>query len=322
MLFWVISFFFLGLLVGSEGLSIRKLKKQFYLQKDRYCDEQERLTKVDKQLREEAEKSEGDLFEKYLFYDMARKMAPLFDRERLLAAFSQEIRHLGGIDDVRFQKLPQPAGYRVFKFGRGPQDTLYIKTQSKAAFEYLPYFVRLLELCSDKIKLYNKFQELSIHDPLTKIYNRRYFALRYTEEFERAKRLGLSMSFLMIDIDHFKKINDTYGHLAGDVVLRSVARMIYKTLREMDFIARFGGEEFSVILAETDKAGAIMVADRISARISRQKIRAFNEIINVTLSVGVAAYPQNTIHSDVLIEIADKALYKAKAAGRNRVAWF
>jgi diguanylate cyclase (GGDEF)-like protein len=146
--------------------------------------------------------------------------------------------------------------------------------------------------------------------------------LRYMEEFERAKKFGLKFSFLMIDIDNFKKINDTYGHLVGDAILREIAKMIRASIRQIDFIARFGGEEFSVVLTDTDKTGAIMVAERINSRISRHPVKVFDELLSVNISIGVAAFPENAIHSDVLIEIADKALYKAKISGRNRASWF
>ncbi|MBD3264476.1 MAG: diguanylate cyclase, partial [Candidatus Omnitrophica bacterium] len=144
----------------------------------------------------------------------------------------------------------------------------------------------------------------------------------FNEEFERAKRFGLDLSFLMLDIDWFKKINDTYGHLVGDAVLREVARVIKENIREIDVAGRYGGEEFAVFLLETDKAGAIMVAERISSRISREVIKVFDESLTTTLSIGVASYPQNTLYPDVLIEVSDKALYKAKVSGKNRVCWF
>jgi diguanylate cyclase (GGDEF)-like protein len=145
---------------------------------------------------------------------------------------------------------------------------------------------------------------------------------RYMEEFARAEKFNLHLSFLMVDIDHFKKINDIYGHLIGDVILKEIAKILRENIREIDFVARFGGEEFSIILPETDKAGAIMVGERIRSKVVAQRFRAFDEVLNASVSVGVASYPQNTLYSDVLIEIADKALYKAKVEGRNRVCWF
>ena len=145
---------------------------------------------------------------------------------------------------------------------------------------------------------------------------------RFQEEFERARKLKHNLAFLMIDIDHFKKVNDTHGHLVGDVVLREVARLIKKNIRGIDLAARFGGEEFSVVLPETDKGGAIMLAERINQYICRAPISAFDEKILTKVSIGVASYPENTVNPDILLEVADKALYKAKTSGRNRVCWF
>lgn len=108
----------------------------------------------------------------------------------------------------------------------------------------------------------------------------------------------------------------------GDVALRDVARLIKESVREIDCVARFGGEEFAVILLDTDKNGAIMVAERICSKIRNKKIKAFDERLMVTVSVGIASFPQNTIYSDVLMEVADKALYKAKVSGRNKTSWF
>lgn len=321
MLFWVISIFLLVLLIIEESFLFAAFYRQSVLRlrglKEEYSDMWKRQCLYDNEIAQ----AEEVIAERFIFYDTARKIAPLLDRELLFSAFSQELKYLDGIVEVCLGKAPSE-GYQVFKFGQTREEVLCVKTDSETANEYLPVFAKLLGICVERIKLYQRLQELSILDSLTGIYNRRYFNMRYLEEFERARRLGLKLSFLMIDIDNFKKINDTYGHLVGDLVLRNVAKLILKNLREMDFAARFGGEEFSVILPETDKAGAIMVAERISLRISREHIRAFDELLVVTVSVGVASFPYNALHSDVLVEIADKALYKAKVSGRNRVCWF
>jgi diguanylate cyclase (GGDEF)-like protein len=110
--------------------------------------------------------------------------------------------------------------------------------------------------------------------------------------------------------------------LVGDAVLHKIAKLISENLREIDFVARYGGEEFSVVLLDTDKSDAIMVAERICAKISHNRIRAFDETLDVTVSLGVATYPANTLYPDMLLETADKALYKAKTSGKNRACWF
>ena len=108
----------------------------------------------------------------------------------------------------------------------------------------------------------------------------------------------------------------------GDVVLREVAKMLIENVREIDFVARYGGEEFALILTETSKDAAIMVAKRIVERVANAKIKAFDENVQITVSIGLASFPENTAKSDMLIEIADKALYQAKSSGRNTVSWF
>ena len=322
MLFWGIITVLIFVLVLADLLALRRLKIQFEQRDAALSKKCVTLMSEEAELQEKILDFESNLAEHLLFYDIIRRIAPIIDREDLFSVFSDEIKYLGQIDGIEICNTAKGKDYLRFELNCGDGIALYLKTKSKSVIRYIPYFVELLNLCLQRIDLYQRLQKLSIHDSLTKVYNRRYFMTRYVEEFERAKKFNLSLSFLMLDIDHFKKINDTYGHLVGDVALREVAMLIQANMREIDFIARFGGEEFVAILPETDKAGAIMVAERISSRISRRRITIFDEAINVSVSIGVASFPQSTIHSDVLIEIADKALYKAKVSGRNRVSWF
>lgn len=317
----VISVLFIIFLAG-EVFFFKKLKQKCKKEKEKLSKEHFRLKKEEKTLREKVNRMESSLSERFLFYDLTRRIAPLLDKKELFSTFSEEIKHLGPIDKINFSGSGGGEEVLRFEIGKGKGEVLEIGTKSKNVIEYMPYFVTLLGLCLERIKLYNKLQELSIHDSLTKVYNRRHFMFRYGEEFDRAVKFKLNLGFLMVDIDYFKKINDNYGHLVGDAVLREVARIIRENLREIDLLARFGGEEFSVILPETDKASAIMAAERISSRVSREIIKVFDETLSVNISVGVATFPQNALHSDVLLEVADKALYKAKLSGRNRVCWF
>jgi len=317
----VISILFIIFLAG-EVFFFKKLKQKCEKEKDKLSKEHFRLKKEEKTLSGKVNRLESSLSERFLFYDLTRRIAPFLDKKELLSTFFEEIKHLGPIDKIKFSGSGGGEEVLKFKLGKGKEEVLEIGTKSKNVIEHMPYFVTLLRLCLERIKLYNKFQELSILDSLTKVYNRRHFMFRYGEEFDRAVKFKLNLGFLMIDIDYFKKINDNYGHLVGDAVLREVARIIRENLREIDFLARFGGEEFSVILPDADKASAIMAAERISSRVSREIIKVFDEALSVNISVGVATFPQNALHSDVLVEVADKALYKAKLSGRNRVCWF
>jgi len=323
MLFSVVVSLLFAIFLLEEYFSFKKLKDECEDQNKKISQKYLHLKNVQRALKEKVNRLEGSLFERFLLYDLTRKIAPILNRKELLSVFVEEMMHFGKVDLVRFSNSSDSnEGILKFELGKGNGEILEVGTKSKNVIEYMPYFVKLLRLCMERIKLYNELQELSILDSLTKVYNRRHFMFRYEAEFQRAVKFKLSIAFLMIDIDHFKKVNDTYGHIVGDAVLREVARIIRENLREIDFLARFGGEEFSVILPETDKASAIMTAERISAKVSRQSLMVFDEILSVNISVGVATFPQNTLHSDVLIEVSDKALYKAKLSGRNRVCWF
>ncbi len=164
-----------------------------------------------------------------------------------------------------------------------------------------------------------KLIELNMRDSLTGAYNRRFLTRRLDEEFERHKRYERSLSLLMIDIDHFKNVNDTYGHQIGDCILKSVASEISHTLRKVDLLVRYGGEEFCCILPETGLESALVLAERIRSTIE-QKEHEFDPLkIRITISIGVHEFKGNLDSADTLLRKADEALYLAKEAGRNQV---
>ncbi|MEO6974656.1 MAG: GGDEF domain-containing protein [Gallionella sp.] len=161
-------------------------------------------------------------------------------------------------------------------------------------------------------------------DPLTRIYNRRYLDRRLDEEVARSKRYSLPLSVLMLDIDYFKRVNDTRGHQAGDVVLFTLAGLVKSTLREPDFVARYGGEEFLVICTNTGIDGAALVAEHLRKLVESFQINfpddsGRNQTIHVCISIGVAGFDTSVDSKKSLIQAADEALYRAKAEGRNRV---
>lgn len=159
--------------------------------------------------------------------------------------------------------------------------------------------------------------EATIRDELTGLHNRRYLMRRLNEEFERARRRGTELGLLMIDIDHFKEVNDNFGHPAGDEVLRSVGQTLASMLREYDIGGRYGGEEFAVVLAETAPADMVKLAERVRERIGEMEAHGKRTGIRVTISIGVAVLnAQDT--TDTLLQRADTALYRAKEEGRNR----
>ena len=170
-----------------------------------------------------------------------------------------------------------------------------------------------------RVNLYERVEMLAITDGLTGMYVRRHLLERLEGEMDRTKRFGLKLSFLMIDVDYFKRFNDEYGHLVGDVVLRQVAETIKKSVRELDFVGRYGGEEFAVGLIETDENTTLQVAERIRKSIEVKDFSAYGEHLKVTVSIGCATYSMVLNSVGLMIEAADDALYQAKRFGRNRV---
>jgi len=169
----------------------------------------------------------------------------------------------------------------------------------------------------------SRLKKLSITDYLTGIYNVRYFHHRIVEEFSRGQRYASPISCLMIDIDHFKKINDIYGHKVGDMVLREFASLLRKQSRSSDVLARYGGEEFILLLPQTATEGAIAEAERIRESIRLHRFKSLGSRRVITVSIGIATYPHPKIrtHND-LISCADTALFNAKNSGRNRVSLY
>ena len=173
-----------------------------------------------------------------------------------------------------------------------------------------------------KVLLYETIEELAITDGLTSLYVRRYFFERLNEELNRSKRYKFKFACLMIDIDDFKKTNDSYGHLVGDAILRALGRIIKESVREIDIAARYGGEEFSLILPETPSESAMLVAERIRKKVEEKVFRVYDEKIKTTISIGVSVYPEDALKGKDLVGCADKALYAAKAAGKNVVRYY
>ena len=166
-------------------------------------------------------------------------------------------------------------------------------------------------------------ERLAITDPLTGLYNHYYFDDCIRQELSRARRYTCPLSCLMLDIDHFKRVNDTFGHLFGSMVIQEAARLIKEVLRDVDVIARYGGDEFAVILPHTDGAGAFTVAEKIRKRIEAKVFTDGVKVVSVTISIGESTYPDNhAVTSQELIHMADQALYKAKTLGRNAVVAF
>jgi diguanylate cyclase len=163
----------------------------------------------------------------------------------------------------------------------------------------------------------NSLKLLSRTDGLTGLYNRRYWQLRAAEEFDRSRRQGNPASLIMLDIDHFKEINDQYGHSIGDDVLETLSYLLQINLRSIDILGRYGGEEFAVVLPETDAKRAQDIAERVRLAVASDRFGE-KQALHCTISLGVAQLSATMKDFDAWLNAADKALYDAKAAGRNR----
>lgn len=174
------------------------------------------------------------------------------------------------------------------------------------------------KLTNQKVEL-TKLQSDAGLDFLTKIANRRAFNTRMTEELGRLKRYGSSFSLVILDVDHFKMVNDTYGHLAGDRILRAMAQIMEEQKRETDFLARYGGEEFVILLPETTADDARVLAEKIRRKIAGSKFRLEKRSIAISISAGVGELLDPNDSADAFFKRIDAALYKAKSNGRDRV---
>src|SRR5215212_7943958 len=176
---------------------------------------------------------------------------------------------------------------------------------------------RIVDLQKELLETNKRLELLSITDGLTKLHNHRYFQDELARAFEESQRYQRPLSLAMIDIDFFKKINDTYGHAVGDDVLKNAARLYRNSVRSTDLVARYGGEEFAVMMPETPLADGCMFAEKIRNLVQQAAMNTQAGEVAITISIGVASVPQSRIESaKELIVAADKALYRAKKNGR------
>ena len=179
---------------------------------------------------------------------------------------------------------------------------------------------RELETRLEEIQqLQNQLREESIRDPLTGLYNRRYLEDALEREFARALRDDYPVSIIMVDIDHFKLVNDSYGHIVGDVVLQKLADVLLNKFRLEDITCRFGGEEFIIVMPEVPAAKAIKRIEEFRKLLEQSVMEVAGHKIQITISAGVAVFPDDGQTIDAVIHTADQAMYKAKAAGRNQI---
>lgn len=216
-------------------------------------------------------------------------------------------------------RIPDGADDCITKPYRAVEVLIRVRAQLRAA-EELAKARTAFETLETTMADNRRLEELATTDPLTRVLNRRALAERLAIEMDRARRFASDLAILLIDIDFFKRINDSAGHLAGDEVLRQVATRIQQAVRTVDIVARYGGEEFVVILPETSPLGASTFAERLRMGISTHEFIVGEGIIRLTVSIGISTFPAASIASaDDFFARADAAMYRAKQDGRNQV---
>lgn len=259
-------------------------------------------------------------------YEASRELSKSVDTEEILEMFKERVSTIFNLAECAFY----PAGHQEAVQGANmfkvftAEKKMYFAAKDLAAGDRVKMLVMLnqLELFLKRAKLYQEIQELSITDGLTGVYVRRYFLERFKAEQLRSRQNNFPLSLLLIDVDNFKAYNDNYGHIAGDGVLKEVAKILKLSLRQIDMCGRYGGEEFCIMLPETSKEKAYAVSERIRLAMEKYRIKAFNEHLHCTISIGISSYPEDAGHITNLIDKADKALYVAKAKGKNRSCAF
>ncbi len=265
-------------------------------------------------------------------YELTRELTKNFREEEILSTFQQKLADYMSFGDCQIldvespdiERLRSAKNYFLFPLQAEGRKFGYLALQgvSPREEETINILGHQLALALRRVKLYREIEKLAMTDSLTAVYTRRYFMERFLEEFKRSQRRHLQLSFLMIDVDHFKSFNDRYGHLVGDQILREAGGIINGTIREIDFAGRYGGEEFCVALPDTGAEGARYVAERIRSSVEKASMKAYDTTTNVTISIGVATYPTDAQASDELIDKSDWALYRAKKNGRNCIYAF
>jgi two-component system, cell cycle response regulator len=243
-----------------------------------------------------------------------------------------------GMDGLTFVKTATQRGYRAAYIVMTAYDSVdtAVEAMKSGAADYLPkpFPLELLRLVvrrtlhaqrlAERARQADLYEKLSQTDGLTELNNYRFFQQRLSIELNRAQRFNRPLSLIMLDLDHFKTYNDVYGHPAGDQVLRRLARLLRHSSRSYDLVARYGGDEFVIILPETSKKMATEVAERIRRAVEKAGIEGHQQAPSgyFTASLGIASFPEDATEKGDLIHKADLALYQAKTCGRNSVSGY
>ena len=271
----------------------------------------------------------GGNFENYrLRYDEASPVARCLKEHKILYTkeYLEAINNL--LIDIDAEKIQQINKLGVSKFliiiplfqNQNPFGVMMVFSPREGVTDkelnFLSLFANQVEMAITIANLFETMKKEAVTDSLTELYNRRYFTEELKKEADRARRLNQPFTIISLDLDYLKKINDTYGHMAGDIAIKAIADVMKKNARSIDIPARLGGEEFSILLPGIDSNGGMVAAERIRAAIENEEVP---QIGKITASIGVGTYPEHSMNIDELVEMTDQAMYRSKINGRNRV---
>ncbi len=334
-MFWIM----LLMLLGYWGVSV-VLARVVGWQYEHQAEEEvleaqehyESLLKRQETLIQEKGKREEEATKIFTLYEMLKEVSHTLDQTEALEIFKRKLKDHVDYEDCQFiEELPQvleeqgaPLSNYIFSLTSKNKKLGYlvVKKVSPQDKDKVTILGQQLALSLHRIKLYEEIEKLAMTDDLTQVFTRRYLLERFEEELMRSQSRKIPLTFLMIDVDHFKEVNDQFGHLTGDLILKEVSRIIRDNLREIDIAGRFGGEEFSVVLPETDREGAILAAERIRSVVEKSPLKAYDNTLRATVSIGISSFPKDGKTPQELIDKSDWALYRAKKLGRNQVCAF
>jgi len=308
----------LGGNVEQQLLGMNQEYKQLAIKRESLCEDKTKL--------------EDEALKIFTLYEITREITKSLSEEEALRIFNKKLHENVVFDDCQMfdfstkeinkYKTKKDSFVFTLKSKKRNIGFLVIKELSGQDKEKVMILGHQFALALRRVKLYKEIERVAIMDSLTEVHTRRYSLDRFQEELERSRTRKIKLSFLMIDVDYFKKFNDQYGHLTGDQILREIADIIKDNVREIDVAGRYGGEEFCVILPDTDREGARYVAERVRQATETTPIRAYDTTVQTTVSIGISTFPDDGKNINELVDKADWALYRSKKLGRNRVTSF
>jgi diguanylate cyclase (GGDEF)-like protein len=319
----LLAFLYMWLRKASEKIFDREIEghKRLKLEYETATSQNSRLIKENSDL----ERSCSETIE---LYGITRDIYKTLDEDKILKLFQERINKYIQLAECKFLKfgadLNEYRDYTIMPLKIQKNTVGFLVASGIQDIDKEKFFIlgNQFLIGIKRAFLYQKVQELTITDGLTQVFSRRYFLEKFNDELKRSQNTNRKFSFLMIDIDHFKSINDNYGHLVGDAVIKEITKIIKENIRQVDYIGRYGGEELSIILTETDKDQARLVAERIRFAVETKHLSAYDEALSTTISIGISMFPDDGQETGKIIDRADLALYSAKQSGRNKVCLY